>query len=337
MVGQAVDAMNNRVETQSSVSRRRSDHARPTARTSIVVQLAGCLRTSAQAEKDGRHHLPASSSTTGELDCDRSPPTAQPAANGVLTGDATRRSRSARANAQRAWGRARTVVGGRRGAGLLRRRIKLAAKQPLFKNYGRQLGGRESGSSIFGAPGSAACAAYASGAGHQGAEGRAIRLVASEPGTDRSSQMLRGDRADEGEPDECRSKTGRRRAIGQSTAFRYSQAAPPNFAWWPKFGTAGVGYYVIRDRVALRGDLITNPAAGTDNDGHTRRHVRLPEQRRQPVPERHCQTIPSAAGSTPRLGPDLCTTFSTSRYRARQPAGQRPLDQLQDDAAGHFP
>ena len=91
---------------------------------------------------------------------------------------------------------------------------------------------------------------------------------------------------------------------------------------------------MIRDRVALLGNQITNPQPSTDQTGAPDVTFGFTGQRRQPLPERHRRRSPSAASSTASANADQL--LPALRDRARQPAGQRPADRLQAVPGRHL-
>jgi SecD/SecF fusion protein len=140
--------------------------------------------------------------------------------------------------------------------------VKLAAKQPLFKNY-KRTSGTGNQYFLFGAPGSSACAAYAKAEGTKVKKGVHCLIAQNQAPTGVSASAVIAQM----KSNLTSAETTGAQVLEVKQGTQVLQAAPNNFAKWPVFGTPGVGYYVVRDRVALRGDQITNPQSGTDNTG----------------------------------------------------------------------
>jgi SecD/SecF fusion protein len=142
--------------------------------------------------------------------------------------------------------------------------VKLAAKQPLEKNW-RVTSGAGNQYFLFGAPGSSACAALAAATSTKVQKGIHCLIagpVQADPRTTTAASALAQLKAGltKGE------LTGSQ-VLEVKQGTQVLQGAPANFAHWPKFGSPNAGYYVIQDRVALRGDQITNPQSSTDSTG----------------------------------------------------------------------
>ncbi len=246
----AVDVMNNRVN-QLGVSQAQIT---TDGKDLIDVQLPN-VQNVAQAEKDV--------GTTSQLffyDWEGSvinPSNNQPAANGVLTGDATAIALSQGNRTNIGPGSNSTAA----GALSFYQAIKLASKQPAVKNTSDSSGlGNQF--FMFGAPGSSACAASAAAASSKVQKGVHC-LVASTQGLGLTMSKATAQMKANLSPAE----TNGTQVLEVRDGIQVLQASPATLAREPKFGTPDAGYYVIRDRVALRGDQITNPAAGTDSTG----------------------------------------------------------------------
>jgi SecD/SecF fusion protein len=186
-------------------------------------------------------------------------PTGQPAVGGILTDDA--------ASVALSQGVPNSSVGpgspsAAAGAMGFYAAVELAAKQPLFKNY-KRTSGTGNQYFLFGAPGSSACAAYAKVEGTKVQKGVHCLIAQSQEPTGVSASAAEAQM----KSNLSSAETTGANVLEVKQGTQVLQAAPNSFAKWPKFGTPNAGYYVIRDRVALRGDQITNPQSGTDNTG----------------------------------------------------------------------
>ena len=104
------------------------------------------------------------------------------------------------------------------------------------------------------------------------------------------------------------------------------QAANPSAREQIKFDSPEAQFFVLKDNVALRGSDITNPQESTDTAGNPDVEFGFNSQGRQRVPERHRAdraARPAGLDARADLRPAL-------RGRARQPAGDGPVDRLQD-------
>ncbi|MDE3134165.1 MAG: protein translocase subunit SecD, partial [Acidobacteriota bacterium] len=244
----AVDVMNNRVN-QLGVSQ---PQITTDGKDLIDVQLPN-VQNVAQAEK-----LVGSTSQLFFYDWEANvlnPANSQPAANGILTGDSTSVAISQ--------GSASGPGSNSSAAGALGfyEAVKLAAKQPAVKDT-KNSSGVGNQFFMFGAPGSSACAAAAAAQNAKAQRGVHC-LIASTQGlhlteSAATAQMRKSLPS---------AQTAGTEVLEVKPGTQVLQASPANFAHWPKYGTPGAGYYVIRDRVALTGDKITNPQSGTDSTG----------------------------------------------------------------------
>jgi SecD/SecF fusion protein len=185
-------------------------------------------------------------------------PAGHPAVGGILTGDPTSVALSQGVPNSVGPGSSSSAA----GAIGFYDAVKLAAKQPLFPNY-KRTSGTGNQYFLFGAPGSSACAAYAKVQGTKVQKGVHCLIAQSQEPIGVSASAVTAQM----KQNLTSAETSGTQVLEVKQGTQVLQAAPNNFAKWPKFGTPGVGYYVIRDRVALRGDQITNPQSGTDSSG----------------------------------------------------------------------
>jgi len=90
-----------------------------------------------------------------------------------------------------------------------------------------------------------------------------------------------------------------RQVLEVKQGWQVLQAVPTNYATTAEVRLAQRRLLPCsKDNVALRGNQISNPAASHRPERCAGCHVRLPGQRRQPVPERHAQHRVRAACST---------------------------------------
>jgi SecD/SecF fusion protein len=143
--------------------------------------------------------------------------------------------------------------------------VELAAKQPFRADTGQQQG---SGNQyfLFGAPGSSACKALAASDKTKPAAG--VHCVITEP-VSVQPNVSRASAIRQLETGVPKSETTGAQVIEVKQGTQVLQASPNSFApgAWPKYGSSDAGYYVVRDRVALRGSDISNPEASTDSSG----------------------------------------------------------------------
>jgi SecD/SecF fusion protein len=133
--------------------------------------------------------------------------------------------------------------------------VKLAAKQPANLNTNRARLGPEY--YIFGAPGSAACAALAKQQGKTPAP--AVHCLLAGPDdnrTDLLQALPRGVSASQGEE----------LVVQPGTVVL--QAADPNAKKQTNFNDPNAQFYVLKDNVSLFGNEITNPQQSTDQGGN---------------------------------------------------------------------
>ncbi len=207
----------------------------------------------------------------------------------------------------------------RRGAMGFYQAVKLASKQPLQPDLKK---GQGTGDQffLFGAPGSSACAAYAKAQGTKVQKGVHCLIAETQaPATTAYAKAVEGLKS--GTVDVLRRPA--RRCWRSSRAGRSCRRFRPTMRHWPKFGSPDAGYYVIRDNVALtrRGDQ--QPGGEHRPERRAGCGVRLPGQRRQPVPERHGEDLPGARlRSRARLG-STCSSTSRSRSTTSLSASRR--------------
>ena len=140
--------------------------------------------------------------------------------------------------------------------------VSLAAKQPPDpnKNAGQGTGNQYF---LFGAPGSAACEAFAKSQNTKPDKG--VHCLISQlqaPTTTSEAKAIEQLKSGLSPAETAGTEV---KVVKQGT--QVLQASPPNFTKWPKFGSPDAGYYVIRDNVALTGKDITNPQSSTDQSG----------------------------------------------------------------------
>jgi SecD/SecF fusion protein len=245
----AVDVMNSRVN-QLGVSQ---PQITTEGKNLIDVQLPN-VQNIAQAEK-----LVGSTSQLFFYDWEANvlnPSTGQPAVNGILTNDST--SIALSQGSSTSGPGANSPASGALG---FYQAVKLAAKQPPLKHTSDSSGvGNQF--FMFGSPGSSACAAAAAAQNSKPQKGVHC-LIASTQG----QHLTKYKATRQMVSNLPRAQTAGTQVLEVKDGTQVLQAAPANFAHWPKYGTPNAGYYVIHDRVALTGDKITNPQSGTDNTG----------------------------------------------------------------------
>jgi SecD/SecF fusion protein len=132
--------------------------------------------------------------------------------------------------------------------------VRLAAAQPKQVSADNSRRGPEY--FMFGAPGSAACAAagqyYGTGAG---ARGHCYLAGPEATISELNAALPRGVNASAGET----------LAVKQGTVVL--EAIPPNFSHEPAWSDPTAQFYVLKDHVALFGNEITHPQASTDQSG----------------------------------------------------------------------
>jgi SecD/SecF fusion protein len=246
----AVDVMNDRVN-QLGVAQ---PQITTVGKNLIDVQLPDVTNV-AQAEK--------TVGTTAQLyfydwEANVLTPSGQPAANGISTSDPT--SLALSQGSSTAQPGSSSPVAGAMG---LYPAVELASKQPLetstksISRFGNEW-------FLFGAPGSSACRSFAA-AEHQKAQTGAHCLIAGPvtvavgaSGATARKELTAGLTSAE---------TAGAQALEVKQGWVVLQAVPNSFSNWPTFGSPNAGYYVLRDRVALRGNDISNPEASTDQAG----------------------------------------------------------------------
>jgi SecD/SecF fusion protein len=185
-------------------------------------------------------------------------PKGQPAAGGILTADPESVTLSQGGGTQP--GSSASAA----GAMGFYPAVQLASKQPLYPNY-KRTSGTGNQYFMFGDPGSAACKALAAAQGTKVQKGVHCLIAQNQAptGVGRAAVITAM------KSNLSKAETTGTQVLEVKQGTQVLQAAPASFAAakWPKFGTPTAGYYVIRDRVALRGDQITNPASGTDQTG----------------------------------------------------------------------
>jgi SecD/SecF fusion protein len=245
----AVDVMNNRVN-QLGVSQ---PVITADGKNLINVQLPD-VQNVAQAEK-----LVGSTAQLYFYDWEGSalnPSTGQPAANGILTGDAHSVALSQGGGAQP--GSQSPAA----GAMSFYQAVTFASKQTV-KNA-KDSAGSGNQFFMFGAPGSAACAAYAA-ANNTKAQKGVHCLIASVQGLNLSKAAATAQM----KANLTRAESSGTQVLEVPNGIQVLEAVPASFAGssWPKYGSPSAGYYVIRDQVVLRGNQIANPQASTDSAG----------------------------------------------------------------------
>ncbi len=140
--------------------------------------------------------------------------------------------------------------------------VKLASEQPQMVSHNNTRVGDEY--YMFGAPGSAACAAAASDTHTVPIVGEHCLLAGpvEVPSTDSYEQ---GVAQLEPLPAGVSLSDGEVLVVKPGTVVL--QAVPRNFNSWPAFGSPSTSYFVLRDNVALIGSDITNPEQSTDSTG----------------------------------------------------------------------
>src|SRR5450755_3587811 len=131
----------------------------------------------------------------------------------------------------------------------------LAAKQPLAP-FSKSLSRKGPQYYLFGAPGSAACAAAAKAQGTTPVQGARCLLS----GPDTSLQDLKS-----GVPAGVSFSQGQVVTVPQGTVVL--QAANASASSQVKFNSASAEFYVLKDNVSLFGKNITNPSPSTDQTG----------------------------------------------------------------------
>jgi SecD/SecF fusion protein len=244
----AVDVMNNRVNqlgvTQPQITTE--------GKNLIDVQLPD-VKNVVQAEK--------AVGTTAQLffydwEANALTPTGQPVADGLVSGDA-----AATAISQGSQGNAGSPSPASGAMGFYQA-VQLASKQPLQTDI-RKTQGTGNQFFLFGAPGSSACAAYATAQGTKVQKGVHC-LIAETQVADNASyaSAVRGLKAGL-----SRAEKAGTQVLEVKQGWQVLQAVPTNYATQPNYGSPNAGYYVLRDDVALRGNQITNPMASTDQSG----------------------------------------------------------------------
>jgi SecD/SecF fusion protein len=180
-------------------------------------------------------------------------PAGKPAAAGLLTQDPNSTTLST--------GGATGQPGVPGGGGMsLYQAVTLAAKQPpapLAKPSSQTTQSRKGPAYyLFGAPGSAACAAAAKAAGTTPVQGQHCLLNGPDPTTTSLYQGL---------PPRVTKAEGQLLTVPQGTVVL--QAANPSATDQVKASSPNAQFYVLKDDVALTGDDITNPQASTDQTG----------------------------------------------------------------------
>jgi SecD/SecF fusion protein len=140
--------------------------------------------------------------------------------------------------------------------------VELASKQPFDAKADAARYGSEY--FMFGAPGSAACAALASADGTKVQKG--AHCLISGPYQAGNSTTLASARTQLSQG-LSRQETQGTQVLEVKQGTEVLQASPASFSNWPKYGSPDAGYYVIKDNVALRGSDISNPQASTDSSG----------------------------------------------------------------------
>ncbi len=185
-------------------------------------------------------------------------PTGQPAANGIL-------SQNAAAIALSQGGGTVAPGGNSSAAGAMGfyQAVKLASKQPFYADA-KATSGSGNQYFLFGAPGSAACAAAAAAQGTKVQKGVHC-LIAGPLGVPAGTPSATAVRELESGLNHAEVAGAQVLEVKQGT--QVLQAVPASYSHWPRYGSPNAGYYVIRDRVALTGDEISNPLASTTQTG----------------------------------------------------------------------
>jgi SecD/SecF fusion protein len=144
--------------------------------------------------------------------------------------------------------------------------VKLASSLPASKASANTSGFGDQ-YFMFGAPGSPACAAYAasqSTSGHTVKPQKGVHcLITSVQG----QHLTQASATAQMRSSLTRAEYTGTQVLHVPNGVQVLQASPNNFSSWPKYGSPGAGYYVLRDQVVLRGDQISNPQSSTDQDG----------------------------------------------------------------------
>ncbi len=249
----AVDVMNNRVN-QLGVSQ---PQITTDGKDLIDVQLPNVTNV-AQAEA-----LVGKTSQLFFYDWEANvlTPSGQPAANGILSGDTSSVALS-QGNEPSGGGIGPGYSSSVAGAMTFYQALQLAAKQPLLKNVTATSG---FGNQYFlvGAPGSSACAVLAATQSTKVQKGVHC-LIAQTQAPNSTSRTKAVKQLKAGLSS---AETTGAQVVEVKQGTQILQASPGSFTKWPKFGSPGAGYFVIRDRVALTGGEITNPQSSTDQTG----------------------------------------------------------------------
>jgi SecD/SecF fusion protein len=141
--------------------------------------------------------------------------------------------------------------------------VKLASEQPKsVSSHNARLGPQYY---LFGAPGSAACAAKAKAAHTTPAAGQHCLLAGPDNETYAVSQQQAIQNLASQLPSGVKASDGQVMVVPQGTVVL--QAANPNAKNQTPFASPNAQFYVLRDNVALRGSDITNPQQSTDQAG----------------------------------------------------------------------
>ncbi len=140
--------------------------------------------------------------------------------------------------------------------------VKLAASQPRQATRHNARDGDEY--YLFGAPGSAACAAAAKDDNTAAVPGEHC-LLSGPADVAANSSYSYGVSQLKPLPAGVSLSEGQVLVVKQGTVVL--QAVPASFAHWPAFGSPSTKYFVLKDDVALLGSQITNPAQSTDSTG----------------------------------------------------------------------
>jgi SecD/SecF fusion protein len=248
----AVDVMNNRVN-QLGVSQ---PSITTDGKNLIDVQLPDVSNV-AQAEA-----IVGSTAQLFFYDWEGSvvnPANNRPVADGILTQDPT-----ATRISQGSTGVGAGASSSAAGALSFYAAVQLASKQTVSKatdtsGFGNQF-------FMFGAPGSPACAALAASRSSNAKPEKGVHcLIASVQG----QHLTKAAATKQMVSNLPNSETNGTTVYEVPAGIQVLQAVPNSYASgrWPKYGSPNAGYYVIRDQVALRGNQITNPQAGTDQSG----------------------------------------------------------------------
>ncbi|HWE59574.1 MAG TPA: protein translocase subunit SecD [Solirubrobacteraceae bacterium] len=247
----AVDVMNNRVN-QLGVSQ---PQITTDGKNLIDVQLPNVSNV-AQAES-----LVGSTAQLYFYDWEGSvldPSTNAPAANGVLTQDA-----SAVTLSQGAGNAAPGSHFGAAGAMGFYQAVKYASTRPAASGI-KNTSGTGNQFFMFGSPGSSACAAFAAASNTKLQKGVHC-LIASAQGAGLTAARATAQMTS----NLSSAESAGTQLLEVKAGIQVLQAVPASYATgsWPKYGTPNAGYYVIRDQVVLRGNQIANPQSGNDQSG----------------------------------------------------------------------